>query len=48
MKGNCDFFEEITPSLPSHTIKERDTRGQKSRSDYQIQPELFDIAAVLR
>lgn len=27
-------------SQPSHTVKDRDTRGQKSRSDYQIRASL--------
>ena len=35
LRLRADSFEEISLILPSHTVKERKTRGQKSRSDYQ-------------
>jgi hypothetical protein len=38
-------FEGIS-RLPSHTVKERMTRGQKSRSDYQSLERAFLLSTV--
>ncbi len=46
LRLRADSFEEISLILPSHTVKERKTRGQKSRSDYQSLERAFLLSTV--